>query len=148
MVAWDIKPQGVQGQLKVVGGHAGELEKALNALMTHLSEAATAAGTAVPGGTETGQPVGPVIPHRQAGPVAALVSAPTATGPVAAALGAYAQARQAQLKSMSERIQAAVLGAATATNEYVEGDLDTAKQAQNAAQAVRLDVLKDLRGGK
>ncbi|WP_419724054.1 hypothetical protein [Streptomyces pratensis] len=40
-----------------------------------------------------------------------------------------------------------VLGAATATNEYVEGDLDT-KQAQNAAKTVRLDLLKDMRAGK
>ncbi|MFI1934869.1 MULTISPECIES: DUF6507 family protein [unclassified Streptomyces] len=148
MTGWDIKPQGVQGQLKVVGGYAGELEEALNALMAHLAEAAEAAGTAVPGGTEVGQPVGPVIPRRQAGPVEALVDTPAMTGPVAAALGAYVTARQAQLKSMSERIQAAVLGAATATNEYVEGDLDTAKQAQDAAKAVRLDVLKELRGGK
>ncbi|MBT2895622.1 DUF6507 family protein [Streptomyces sp. McG3] len=148
MTGWDIKPQGVQGQLKVVGGHAGELEKALNALMKDLMEAAQAAGTAVPGGTKAGSPVGPVAPGRQLSPVAASVVAPTATGPVAAALGEYVTARQAQLKSMSERIQAAVLGAATATNEYMEGDLDTAKQAQNAAKAVRLDLLKELRGTK
>ncbi|MFI6951053.1 DUF6507 family protein, partial [Streptomyces sp. NPDC050422] len=31
MTAWDIKPQGVQGGLKVVGTHAGDLEKALTA---------------------------------------------------------------------------------------------------------------------
>ncbi|MFC9585978.1 DUF6507 family protein, partial [Streptomyces yangpuensis] len=49
MTSWDIKPQGVQGQLKTVGGNAGELEKALNALLTAMSEAAQAAGTAVPG---------------------------------------------------------------------------------------------------
>ncbi|MFI5773363.1 DUF6507 family protein, partial [Streptomyces sp. NPDC051658] len=49
MVAWDIRPQGVQGQLRVVGVHAGDLEKALAALMATVSEAAQAAGTAVPG---------------------------------------------------------------------------------------------------
>ncbi|MFI1248350.1 DUF6507 family protein [Streptomyces anulatus] len=141
MTGWDIKPQGVQGQLKVVGGHAGELEKALNALMKDLGEAAQAAGTAVPGTAASTPLQGPVAPGQ-----APLSRA--ATGPVAAALGEYAQSRQAQLKSMSERIQAAVMGAATATNEYVEGDLDTAKQAQNAARSVRLDLLKDMRAGR
>ncbi|MET9926243.1 MULTISPECIES: DUF6507 family protein [unclassified Streptomyces] len=141
MSAWDIKPQGVQGQLKVVGTHAGDLEKALGAFMTDLSEAATAAGTAVPGTAASTPLHGPVAPGQ-----APLSQA--AMGPVAAALGQYAQARQAQLKSMAERIQAAVLGAATATNEYVEGDLETAKQAQDAAKSVRLDVLKDMGAGK
>lgn len=141
MTGWDIKPQGVQGQLKVVGGHAGELEKALNALMKDLGEAAQAAGTAVPGTAASTPLQGPVAPGQ-----APLSRA--ATGPVAAALGEYAQSRQDQLKSMSERIQAAVMGAATATNEYVEGDLDTAKQAQNAARSVRLDLLKDMRAGR
>ncbi|ESU49567.1 MULTISPECIES: DUF6507 family protein [Streptomyces] len=148
MTGWDIKPQGVQGQLKVVGVHAGELEKALNALLVDLGAAARAAGTVVPGGTEFGASMGPVAPGLERGPVAASVIAPPAMGPVASALGEYAKARKAQLKSMSERIQAAVLGAATATNEYVEGDLDTAKQAQNAAKSVRLDLLKELRGAK
>ncbi|WP_406190124.1 DUF6507 family protein [Streptomyces griseus] len=141
MTGWDIKPQGVQGQLKVVGGHAGELEKALNALLKDLGEAAQAAGTAVPGTAASISLQGPVAPGQ-----APLSRA--ATGPVAAALGEYVAARQAQLKSMSERIQAAVLGAATATNEYVEGDLDTAKQAQDAAKSVRLDLLRDMRAGK
>ncbi|RAJ28398.1 DUF6507 family protein, partial [Streptomyces sp. DpondAA-E10] len=60
MSAWDIKPQGVQGQLQVTGTHAGDLEKALTALVTTMSEAATAAGTAVPG-TEASLPLqGPV----------------------------------------------------------------------------------------
>lgn len=148
MTGWDIKPQGVQGRLKVVGGHAGELEEALNAMLASLGAAARAAGTVVPGGTEAGVSMGPVAPGRERGPVAVSVIAPPAMGPVAAALGEYAKARQPKLKSMSERIQAAVLGAATATNEYMEGDLDTAKQAQNAAKAVRLDLLKELRGSK
>ncbi|MFF3993606.1 DUF6507 family protein [Streptomyces cyaneofuscatus] len=148
MTAWDIKPQGVQGQLKVVGTHAGDLEKALGTWLTDVAEAAQAAGTAIPGGTEAGRPVGPVAPGRQLGPVAGSIVAPSATGPVAAALGEYVTARKPKLKSMAERIQAAVLGAATATNEYVEGDLDTAKQAQDAAKSVRLDLLKELGGRK
>lgn len=137
MTAWDIKPQGVQGQLKTVGGHAGDLEKALNAMVTALSGAATAAGTAVPGTVASVPVYGPVAPGADP------LSHPT-LGPVAAALGAYMKQRKPQLKAMAERIQAAVLGAATATNEYVEGDLDTAKRAQDAARSVRLDLLKDM----
>ncbi|MFJ6615605.1 DUF6507 family protein, partial [Streptomyces sp. NPDC091289] len=121
-------------------------EKALNAMLADLGAAARAAGTVAVGGTKSGASMGPVAPGREQGPVAAI--APPAMGPVAAALGEYAQARKPQLKSMSQRVQAAVLGAATATNEYMEGDLDTAKQAQNAARAVRLDLLKELRGKK
>ncbi|WP_446750122.1 DUF6507 family protein [Streptomyces sp. SceaMP-e96] len=47
-----------------------------------------------------------------------------------------------------DRCQAAVLGAAKATNEYVQGDLEAAKNAQNAAHGVRLDALKDFGGKK
>lgn len=141
MTSWDIKPQGVQGRLKVVGGHAGDLEKALNAMVAAVSDAATAAGTAVPGTVAQLPVAGPVAVGAEP------LSHPT-LGPVAAALGTYLTARKPQLKSMSERIQAAVLGAATATNEYVEGDLDAAKQAQEAARSVRLDLLKDLGAGK
>ncbi|MFH9612118.1 hypothetical protein [Streptomyces sp. NPDC017448] len=31
MTGWGNRPQGVQGQLKVAGGHAGELEQAQDA---------------------------------------------------------------------------------------------------------------------
>ncbi|MFI1187552.1 DUF6507 family protein [Streptomyces californicus] len=141
MTGWDIKPQGVQGQLKVVGGHAGELKEALDALMKHIGEAARAAGTAVPGVAARIPLQGPVAPGQE--PLSR-----EASGPVAAALGEYVNARRPQLESLSERIQSAVLGAATATNEYLEGDLDTAKQAQDAARSVRLDLLNDLRGTK
>jgi hypothetical protein len=141
MTAWDIKPQGVQGQLKVVGTHAGDLEKALTALMTDMSGAAQAAGTAVPG-TQASTPIqGPVAPGQP--PLSQ-----GAMGPVAAALGEYLEKRQKDLKNMAERIQAAVLGAAAATNAYLEGDLDAAKHAQDAAKAVRLDLLKDAGGQK
>lgn len=142
MTAWDIKPVGVQGQLKTVGTHAGELEKALTALVADMAEAAQAAGTAVPGSqVHSGAPLqGPVAvgqaPLRQ-----------KATGPVAAALGEYLQERQKTLKTMAERIEASILGAATATNAYLEGDLDAAKHAQDAAKAVQLDALREAAGG-
>ncbi|MFJ3966118.1 DUF6507 family protein [Streptomyces sp. NPDC090036] len=61
-----------------------------------------------------------------------------------AALSQYLEKRQTDLKSVAERIQAAVLGAGKATNEYIQGDLEAAKQAQDAAKSVQL---KDAAGG-
>ncbi|WP_030019278.1 DUF6507 family protein [Streptomyces monomycini] len=149
MASWDIQPQGVQGQLKVVGTHAEDLGKALNTLLTDLQEAARVAGTAVPGSQATTLPGGvPVLTTaKPVGPVAPDRMPQKATGPVAAALVEYASQRQKDIKVMADRVQAAVLGAAQATNEYVEGDLESARNAQNAARAVRLDALKTF-GGK
>lgn len=49
---------------------------------------------------------------------------------------------------MTERIEACILGAVKATNEYLEGDLEQAKAAQDAARAVNLEVLREQPGGK
>ncbi|MFH9867065.1 DUF6507 family protein [Streptomyces lydicus] len=143
MASWDIQPQGVQGQLKVVGTHAEDLGNALSTLLTDLKEAAEAAGTAVPGSQAAPRSYGPVVPQK-----APSWSARTSTGPVAAALGEYATGRQKDFKAMAHRCQAAVLGAAKATNEYVQGDLEAAKNAQNAARAVRVNELKNFGGKK
>ncbi|WP_326588778.1 DUF6507 family protein [Streptomyces sp. NBC_01294] len=148
MTSWDIKPQGVQGHLKTVGGNAGELEKALNALLTAMSEAAQAAGTAVPGSQSGMGPQGPLAPGAAPAPGQAFLAPQKAMGPVAAALGEYLTARKPELKSMAERIEACILGAVKATNEYLEGDLEQAKAAQDAARAVNLDVLREKPGGK
>ncbi|MFI5767788.1 DUF6507 family protein, partial [Streptomyces sp. NPDC051658] len=99
MVAWDIRPQGVQGQLRVVGVHAGDLEKALAALMATVSEAAQAAGTAVPGAQAVTHLQGPVAPGQAPLPRQAM-------GPVAAALGEYLGERKKDLKAAAERIEA------------------------------------------
>ncbi|MFE3557931.1 DUF6507 family protein [Streptomyces sp. NPDC059193] len=147
MTAWDIKPQGVQGQLKTVGTNAGELETALNALLTAMSEAAQAAGTAVPGSASGMTPQGPLAPGAAPAPGSAYLAPQKAMGPVAAALGEYLTARKPEFKSMAERIEACILGAVKATNEYLEGDLDQAKAAQDAAKAVNLDVLREKPGG-
>ncbi|KUL34925.1 hypothetical protein ADL22_29340 [Streptomyces sp. NRRL F-4489] len=148
MTSWDIQPQGVQGQLKVVGGHAEDLGDVLSGLLADLRDAAQAAGTAVPGSQAAASPHGPVMPGPAAkGPTGAPVWSQTSTGPVATALAAYAAARKNDFNAMAERCQAAVLGAVKATNEYVQGDLEAARNAQNAARAVRLDAFKDL-GGK
>ncbi|MEU9148941.1 DUF6507 family protein [Streptomyces sp. NPDC048349] len=147
MTSWDIKPQGVQGQLKTVGTNAGELEKALNALLTAMSEAAQAAGTAVPGSQSGMSPQGPLAPGAGPAPGAAYLAPQKALGPVAAALGEYLTERKPEFKSMAERIEACILGAVKATNEYLEGDLDQAKAAQDAARAVNLEVLREKPGG-
>ncbi|MGW2628506.1 DUF6507 family protein [Streptomyces chattanoogensis] len=150
MASWDIQPQGVQGQLKVVGTHAEDLGKALNRLLADIQEAALAAGTAVPGTqAETAPQRGFMTPpgYKPVGPVAPPMLPQKATGPVAAALVEYVNGRKKGMKAMADRCQAAVLGAAKATNEYVQGDLEAAKNAQTAARNVRLEALKDF-GGK
>ncbi|AKA06849.1 hypothetical protein SAZ_33910 [Streptomyces noursei ZPM] len=148
MASWDIQPQGVQGQLKVVGAHAEDLGDVLSGLLADLREAAGAAGTAVPGSQAITPPHGPVVAgNTLRGPAGAPLLSQTSTGPVGAALAQYAAARNNDFKAMADRCQAAVLGAVKATNEYVQGDLEAAKNAQNAARAVRLDALKDV-GGK
>ncbi|UUY52264.1 DUF6507 family protein (plasmid) [Streptomyces yangpuensis] len=144
MTSWDIKPQGVQSQLKLTGERAGDVEHALNKLMSDMAEAAYAAGTAIPGSAAK------VPSAAMQGPVATgqvPLSHRGSTGPVGAALSQYLEKRQTDLKSVAERIQAAILGAGKATNEYIQGDLEAAKQAQDAAKSVRLDQLKDLAGG-
>ncbi|MER7736132.1 DUF6507 family protein [Streptomyces erythrochromogenes] len=144
MTSWDIKPQGVQSQLKLTGERAGDLEHALNKLMSDMAEAAYAAGTAVPGSAAK------VPSPAMQGPVATgqvPLSHRGSTGPVGAALSQYLEKRQTDLKSVVERIQAAILGAGKATNAYIQGDLEAAKQAQDAARSVRLDQLKDAAGG-
>ncbi|MFB6865505.1 DUF6507 family protein [Streptomyces virginiae] len=148
MTSWDIKPQGVQGHLKTVGGNAGELEKALNELLTAMSEAAQAAGTAVPGSQSGMTPQGPVAPGAGPAPGSAFVAPQKALGPVAAALGEYLSTRKPEFESMAKRIEACILGAVLATNEYLQGDLDQAKEAQDAARSVNLDLLREKTGAK
>ncbi|WP_030677742.1 DUF6507 family protein [Streptomyces rimosus] len=144
MASWDIQPQGVQGQLKVVGTHAEDLGKALTALLADMQEAAGAAGTAVPGSQAATRPYGPVLPQKTP-----KWTSQVSTGPVTAALAEYAASkRKSDFQAMADRCQAAVLGAAKATNEYVQGDLEAAENAQNAARAVRVDALKDFGGKK
>ncbi|MGG2460637.1 DUF6507 family protein [Streptomyces sp. RGM 3693] len=148
MASWDIQPQGVQGQLKVVGTHAEDLGDALTTLLADLREAAGAAGTAVLGSQAATLPHGPVMDGPTLkGPMGKPVLSQTSTGPVAAALVQYAAHRNKDFTAMADRCQAAVLGAAKATNEYVQGDLEAAKYAQNAARNVQVDALKDF-GGK
>ncbi len=140
VTGWDIKPQGVQGQLQLTGGRGAELHKALSAMVADLAEAAKWAGTAVPGSAANIPAHGPTASGK---PLSV-----KASGPVAAALSTYANKRGKDFSKMAERIEAAILGAAKATNEYVEGDLEAAKEAQDAARQVRLDLLRGAGGKK
>ncbi|URM91585.1 DUF6507 family protein [Streptomyces sp. MRC013] len=140
MTWWDIKPQGVRGQLQATSTQAGNLEAALRALVGDVQAAGEAAGTAVPGSVSEAKVPGPWA----SGPSVTV----KATGPVAAALAEYLQARGKDFASMANRVQAALLGAAKATQAYVEGDLETAREAQAAARSVRLDLLKGVGGEK
>ncbi len=140
MTWWDIKPQGVQGQLQATGAKAGDLESALKAMVADVEAAGQAAGTAVPGSASQTTVPGPWA----SGPSVTV----KAQGPVAAALAEYLRTRSKDFTSMANRVQAAVLGAARATQAYVDGDLETAKEAQAAARSVRLDLLKGLGGRK
>jgi hypothetical protein len=54
-------------------------------------------------------------------------------GPVAAALGEFFEAYQKDLLYVATRTSNSLNGAATATTEYVKGDLDMAARAQQAA---------------
>ncbi|WP_199547882.1 DUF6507 family protein [Streptomyces sp. N35] len=141
MTRWDIQPQGVQGQLKLTAEKAGDVEKALTALLTHLQEAAQAAGTAVPGSqAET------TVPGKRGPDNSPLTQ--KALGPVAAGIGEFFDGKKKDLKDIAEQIEASMTGAAVATREYVEGDLETAKEAQDAARAMDVDTLRGLAGGK
>ncbi|MFD9360172.1 DUF6507 family protein [Streptomyces sp. NPDC060031] len=108
--------------------------------MADMSSAAQAAGTAVPGSAAETHLQGPV-------PVGAPPLSQKATGPVGAALAQYLEKKKPELKTMAERIEASILGAAKATREYCEGDLEAAKNAQDAAKSMRLDLLREAAGG-
>ncbi|MFI6944205.1 DUF6507 family protein [Streptomyces sp. NPDC050418] len=123
MSKWDIKPQGVQGQLTMTGEAAKELASAAKSMVEDLMSAASSAGTAVPGSQYSGPMIGPVPAGTPRNPV----------GKVAEALSTYMEERQNKLKSMAERTGNSMTGAAEATNAYVEGDLDMAAEAQGKA---------------
>lgn len=123
MPAWDIDPTGVQATLSTTGDAGGELEKAATSLVNHVSGAAEAAGTAVPGGSFNGPMIGPVAAGTPRVPV----------GPVAAALSTYLTDRQKKIAFMALRTVDSVNGAAKATNAYLTGDLEMAERAQQTA---------------
>ncbi|WP_432175182.1 DUF6507 family protein [Streptomyces sp. Tue6028] len=111
MTAWDISPSGVQGVLTNTATAAEGLSDVGKALETTAPSAAKSAGTIEQGGVEKSG----------------------TQGPVAAALGEFFNAYQKDLMYVAKRTSNSINGAATATNEYIKGDLEMAAKAQQEA---------------
>lgn len=110
MSKWDIKPDGVRGVLSKTAEAGGKFEEEFKSYGEGLAGAATWAGTMVLGGTE--------IPKGGA------------FGPVAQALQEFQQKTENDLKFLPVRTGKSITGARLATEEYLKGDLEMAKNKQ------------------
>ncbi|MFE2166759.1 DUF6507 family protein [Streptomyces sp. NPDC059447] len=110
MSTWDIKPNGVREVLNKTAEAGGKFEEEFESYSTGLMGAATSAGTMVLGGTE--------VPKGGA------------FGPVAQALQEFQQRTENDLKFLPVRTGKSITGARLATEEYVKGDLQMAKNKQ------------------
>ncbi len=110
MTAWDIRPAEVGGVLSRTATAAEGLSKAGQSVQKTLPSAATAAGT-----------------------ISGMVCGPVPNGPVAGALGEFAQKWSGDLTYIAKRTAASLNGAAEATRHYVEGDLEMASNTQRDA---------------
>ncbi|MCX5146507.1 DUF6507 family protein [Streptomyces sp. NPDC048550] len=110
MSNWDIKPDGVRGVLSKTVEAGGKFEDEFTAYGDGLVGAATWAGTMVLGGTE--------IPKGGA------------FGPVAQALQEFQQHTENDVKFLPVRTAKSITGARLATEEYLKGDLQMAKNKQ------------------
>ncbi|MEV4440965.1 DUF6507 family protein [Streptomyces sp. NPDC049577] len=113
MTSWDIQPAEVGGVLRKAGTAAEGLAKAGDGLQKTLPEAATAAGTITIEGPYCG-------------------TAPP-SGPVAAALGEFAAARQKELLYIATRAANSLNGAKNAAEEYLKGDVKMAEHTLHTA---------------
>ncbi|MBO0918176.1 DUF6507 family protein [Streptomyces laculatispora] len=111
MTGWDIKPDGVRGVLGRTAEAGGEFEAEFTSYSNGLVGAATSAGTMVLGGTE--------IPQGGA------------FGPVAQALQEFQQGTENDVKFLPVRTGKSITGARLATEEYLKGDLEMAKNKQD-----------------
>jgi Family of unknown function (DUF6507) len=117
---WDLKPQGVQGVLKTTGEAASDLEKHATAFGTHLTSAASSAGTISADGGGGGKQQG---------------------GLVALALSQYAEHATKDLQFIAARAGKSLQGAVDATTAYLNGDEHMAAEAQRKALAdPRIDM--------
>ncbi|MFD3544279.1 DUF6507 family protein [Streptomyces sp. NPDC058655] len=107
---WDIKPDGVRGVLSKTAEAGGKFEEAFTSYGEGVAGAATWAGTMVLGGTQV--PTG------------------GAFGPVAQALLEFQQRTENDVKFLPVRTGKSITGARLATEEYVKGDLEMAKNKQ------------------
>jgi hypothetical protein len=119
MTGWDITPSSVRHVLGETAKAAEGLSETGKALQETMPSAAKSAGTIQQGGAEKSG----------------------VQGPVAAALSEFFNAYQNDLMYVAVRTSNSLNGAATATNEYVKGDLDMAAQAQaNALKEPKIDL--------
>ncbi|MFB6715650.1 MULTISPECIES: DUF6507 family protein [unclassified Streptomyces] len=126
MTKWDIKPDGVRGVLSRTAEVGGEFEEEFTSYGEGLLGAATCAGTMVLGGTET--PRG------------------GAFGPVAQALQEFQNHTKDDLKYLPVRTGKSITGARLATEEYIKGDLEMARNKQKEySKAPTPEELKGLK---
>ncbi|GHD67420.1 DUF6507 family protein [Streptomyces goshikiensis] len=124
MSNWDIKPDGVRGVLSKTAEAGGKFEDEFTAYGDGLVGAATWAGTMVLGGTE--------LPKGGA------------FGPVAQALQEFQQRTENDVKFLPVRTAKSITGARLATEEYLKGDLQMAKNKQEEySKAPTPEEMKD-----
>lgn len=107
---WDIKPDGVRGVLSRTAEAGGKFEEEFTSYGEDLVGAAKWAGTMVLGGTEV--PKGGAL------------------GPVAQALKEFQGQTKKDLMFLPVRAAKSITGARLATEEYLKGDLEMAKNKQ------------------
>nr|WP_256088846.1 DUF6507 family protein [Streptomyces sp. DvalAA-43] len=123
---WDIKPDGVRGVLSRTAEVGSEFEEEFTSYGEGLLGAATCAGTMVLGGTE--------IPKGGA------------FGPVAQALQEFQDHTSGDLKFLAVRTGKSITGARLATEEYIKGDLEMARNKQREySKAPTPEELKGLK---
>lgn len=126
MSKWDIKPDGVRGALSKTAEAAGEFEAEFTSYGEGLVGSATCAGTMVLGGTE--------IPKGGA------------FGPVAQALQEFQLHTNDDVKFLPVRTGKSMTGARLATEEYLKGDLEMAKNKQE--QYAKAPTPEEMKGPK
>ncbi|MFE3946325.1 DUF6507 family protein [Streptomyces sp. NPDC059118] len=126
MSKWDIKPDGVRGVLSRTAEVGGEFEEEFTSYGEGLLGAAACAGTMVLGGTE--------IPKGGA------------FGPVVQALQEFQDHTSGDLKFLAVRTGKSITGARLATEEYIKGDLEMARNKQKEySKAPTPEELKGLK---
>ncbi|MFF6905574.1 DUF6507 family protein [Streptomyces sp. NPDC012389] len=126
MSKWDIKPDGVRSVLSRTAKAGGKFEDEFVSYGEGLAGAAKWAGTMVLGGAE--------IPKGGA------------FGPVAQALKEFQERTKNDLRFLPVRTGKSITGARLATEEYLKGDLEMAKNKQE--QYAKAPTPEELKGPK
>lgn len=111
MSGWDLHVEAVRTVLSDTDTAAGKFEGEFTTYGDSMASAAKSAGTMAPGvAPQSGTP-----------------------GPVAAALQEFADSTMKDLQFLPARAGKSISGAVKATEEYIDGDLRMAQDAQNDA---------------